>query len=98
VTLGAGILLLSISFGLVGPGLFGVLFNLVLSAIAPIADFSVPKSGADMDGSGFRSLYIGVLFPSFLGSFALSMAGLFMWPRPKDVRQSPNRGDPRQLT
>jgi hypothetical protein len=83
--LGAAIPLLAISFGFVGSGLFCVCLNAALMGIALIMTAAAPKAGADWNGDLLGYVYLGVLFLSFLGFFALGMDRLVRWLVPNEA-------------
>jgi hypothetical protein len=85
VSRGVGVVLLAVSCGFVGAGLFSVCLNVALMAIALISYWVSPTAGANMDASLFVLLYLGLLFLSFLGFFALGMDHLVRWIKPKDA-------------
>jgi hypothetical protein len=70
---GGALLLLSASCGFAGAGLFSVLLNLVLMAVALISYSISPTAGGDLDPSVGAVLYFGTLFVAFLAFFALGM-------------------------
>jgi len=80
-----GVVLLAVSCGFVGAGLFGVCLNVALVAIALISFSVSPEAGADDDMTLIGLLYVGVLVLGFLGFFAMSMDRLVRWLKPKDA-------------